>query len=121
MNTTPFLRTSAGPDTLARLVAIEDIRQLKSRYFAAVDVKDWRAIGRIFTGDARVDFSGECKHHVGHHGLTAEGINPADWVVIGGEAMAKVIEGAAAIHQGHNPQIQIHTPETASGGSRHSR
>ncbi len=119
MNTAPFPRTSAGVDTLARLVAIEDIRQLKSRYFSAVDTKDWQAIAGIFTQDARVDFSGECKYHVGHHGVTSDGINPDEWVVIGGEATAKVIEGAVggivAVHQGHDPQIQIHTPDTASG------
>ncbi|MBB3386211.1 MULTISPECIES: nuclear transport factor 2 family protein [unclassified Rhizobium] len=119
MNTNPAPRTSVGVDALARLVASEDIRQLKSRYFSAVDTKDWQAISSMFTDDARVDFSGECQHHVGHHGVTEDSINPADWVVIGGDATAKVIEGAVggivAVHQGHDPQIEIHTPETASG------
>ncbi|MBO9112672.1 MULTISPECIES: nuclear transport factor 2 family protein [Rhizobium/Agrobacterium group] len=119
MNTTAIPPSSAGVDTLARLVAIEDIRQLKSRYFSAVDTKDWQAIARIFTEDAKVDFSGECQYHVGHHGVTDESINPADWVVIGGKATAEVIEGAVggiiAVHQGHDPQIQIDTVETASG------
>lgn len=119
MDTNASPRADAGVDALARLIAIEEIRQLKSRYFAAVDGNDWQAIAGIFTDDARVDFSGECKYHVGHHGVAAEDINPADWIIIGGEATAKVIEaavgGITAVHQGHDPQIHIHTSDTASG------
>lgn len=110
---------NAAPDAITRLLAIEDIRNLKSRYFSAVDGKDWSAITEIFTTDARVDFSGECQYHVGHHGVTAEGINPADWVVIGGEATARVIEGAVggivAVHQGHDPQINVISADCATG------
>lgn len=113
------LGDGAGLDALARLVAIEDIKNLKSRYFSAVDCKDWPAITDIFTADARVDFSGECQYHVGHHGVTAEGINPADWVVIGGQATAGVIAGAVgniiAVHQGHDPQIYVHSADRATG------
>lgn len=106
-------------DPLARLIAIEDIKVLKSRYFAAVDEKDWPAIVDIFTADARVDFSGECQYHIGHHGVAAEDINTDDWVVIGGEATADVIAGAVgeiiAVHQGHDPQIEVQSPEFARG------
>lgn len=109
----------AGLGDLARLVAIEDIKNLKSRYFRAVDFKDWPAIIGIFTEDARVDFSGECQYHVGHHGVTADAINPAEWVVIGGTATAGVIAGAVgkivAVHQGHDPQIHVHSAERATG------
>lgn len=110
---------SEGLSDVARLIAIEDIKILKSRYFAAVDGKDWTAITDIFTEDARVDFSGECQYHIGHHGVTEADIDPADWVVIGGAATAKVIEGAVgeiiAVHQGHDPQIVIHDGARASG------
>ena len=109
----------SGVGALARLIAIEEIRNLKSRYFKAVDFKDWAAIVDIFTKDARVDFSAECQYHVGHHGVTADGINPAEWVVIGGKATAGVIAGAVgdivAVHQGHDPFLQIHSSTTASG------
>jgi hypothetical protein len=111
--------TGVAVDALSRLIAIEDIKQLKSRYFAAVDGKDWAAITDIFTEDAAVDFSGECKYHIGHHGVTADAINEADWLVIGGAATARVIAGAVgqiiAVHQGHDPQIQVTSPDTAAG------
>lgn len=111
--------TAAGLSDVARLIAIEDIKNLKSRYFAAVDGKDWAAITEIFTEDARVDFSGECQYHIGHHGVTEADIDPAEWVVIGGAATAKVIEGAVgeiiAVHQGHDPQIYVHDATRATG------
>ncbi|MCJ9720390.1 nuclear transport factor 2 family protein [Agrobacterium sp. SHOUNA12C] len=108
-----------SPGALMRLEAAEDIKVLKSRYFQAVDFKDWPSIVEMFTDDARVDFSGECKHHIGHHGVTAAGINSDDWVVVGGRATAEVIAGAVgeviAVHQGHDPQIRILSAERATG------
>lgn len=102
-----------------RLVAIEEIKNLKSRYFDAVDMKDWSAIIAIFTEDARVDFGGEGKHHVGHHGVTEADVDPEAWIVIGGPKTAKVIEGAVggitSVHHGHDPQIEIHSATRATG------
>lgn len=109
---------SATVDPLDRLVAIEEIRRLKSRYFQAVDEKSWSTIAELFTDDARVDFGGESRHHVGHHGVTAAA-NPEAWVVIGGPAAAEVIAGAVSevisVHQGHDPQIQIISLDSAAG------
>lgn len=111
--------TAAAVDDVARLVAIEEIKQLKARYFHAVDTKDWAAIVDIFTADARVDFGGEVQHHVGHHGVTAAEADAGAWVVIGGPATARVIEGAVggitSVHQGHDPIITIRSDRAASG------
>ena len=60
------------------LLAIEEIRHLKSRYFQAVDDKDWEVIVDIFTDNAVVDFSGEGRYHVGHHGVVADPIVPEE-------------------------------------------
>ena len=119
MHTRSAAAEGQAPDALTRLLAIEDIRALKSRYFNAVDTKDWPAIVEVFTEDAVVDFSGECQYHVGHHGVTAEGINLADWKVIGGQKTARVIAGAVgeivAVHQGHDPQINVLSTDRATG------
>ncbi|WP_241031638.1 nuclear transport factor 2 family protein [Rhodococcus koreensis] len=73
----------------------------------------------LFTPDARVDFGGEGQHHIGHHGVTAADINPDDWIVSGGEATARVIAGAVSevisVHQGHDPQIELISPNRAVG------
>lgn len=104
---------------LTRLIAIEDIKFLKSRYFNAVDTKNWAVIEELFTEDASVDFSGECKYHVGHHGVSEEDLNPAEWIVSGGAETARVIQGAVgeviAVHHGHDPQIVVHSEDSASG------
>ncbi|UDG96446.1 MULTISPECIES: nuclear transport factor 2 family protein [Rhodococcus] len=107
------------PGPIDKLRAIEEIRQLKSRYFQVVDEKDWAGIEALFTTDARVDFGGEGQHHIGHHGVTAADINPDDWIVSGGEATARVIAGAVSevisVHQGHDPQIELISPNRAVG------
>ena len=107
------------PGHIDKLCAIEEIRQLKSRYFQVVDEKDWAGIEALFTPDARVDFGSEGLHHVGHHGVTAADINPEDWIVSGGEATARVIAGAVSevisVHQGHDPQIELISPDRAVG------
>jgi hypothetical protein len=104
---------------LETLLALEAIRLLKSRYFQAVDEKDWDAITALFTEDAVVDFSGEGQYHVGHHGFEAADLDPGAWLVTGGPAAARVIAGAvqniATVHQGHDPQIELTGPHSAKG------
>jgi hypothetical protein len=95
------------------LLNIEAIRNLKSRYLSAVDDKDWAAMDHIFTHDAVIDFSGEDKFHVGHHGMDASMLNPVKTVVVGGEAAAKRI--ARAVHHCHDSQIAMTSKTTAIG------
>jgi hypothetical protein len=42
-------------DTLARLVAIEDIKQLKARYFRTLDTRDFDGMAQVFCRDAVFD------------------------------------------------------------------
>jgi hypothetical protein len=44
-------------DPIARLVAIEEIRQLKSRYFRTLDTHDWAGMAEVFCRDATFDCS----------------------------------------------------------------
>lgn len=112
-----------NPDTLesrvSMLWAIEQIKLLKSRYFQAVDEKDYDTIAMLFTADAVVDFSGEPQYHVGHHGVTEGEVDPGSWRVIGGAETGRVIATAVqdvvTVHQGHDPQIVITGPTTARG------
>jgi len=104
---------------VAALWAVEQIKILKSRYFQAVDEKDYGTVAVLFTADAVVDFSGEPEHHIGHHGVTAGEIDPDSWRVIGGTEAGRVIATAVrnvvTVHQGHDPQIVITGPTTARG------
>lgn len=101
------------------LLNLEAIKNLKSRYLAAVDNKDWKGMLDIFTDDAVIDFSGEDKFHVGHHGMKARHVSKTKTVVIGGAAaairIAKAVDSIVTVHQCHDPQIALTSSTTASG------
>lgn len=125
MNLEPFTVVKFSPGAHSDLGAIdvllniEAIRNLKSRYLSAVDDKDWAAMDHIFTHDAVIDFSGEDKFHVGHHGMDASMLNPVKTVVVGGEAAAKRIARAVqdiiTVHHCHDSQIAMTSKTTAIG------
>jgi hypothetical protein len=102
---------------LARLVAIEDIKVLKSRYWWALDSKEWDAYAAVFTADAVIDMRDEAEHHAGHP--TGEAGTREDWLLHGGRACADFLAGAlvgvCTIHQGHQPQITLTGEDAATG------
>jgi hypothetical protein len=99
-------------------LAIEEIKQLKSRYFHGIDEKDWKMLRATLADDAILDFSGEVELHVGHHGVEMAD-DPADWVLVGGEAgtekIAAIVGEIVSVHQGHDPQIALTATDEASG------
>jgi hypothetical protein len=88
-------------DDVRRLVAIEEIKQLKARYFRMLDLKDWPGFGRVFAADAVLE------------------VPEADMVVQGREAIvtsvSSALVGARTVHHGHMPEIEITGPDTARG------
>jgi hypothetical protein len=96
-------------DALARLEAIEEIKQLKARYYRCMDTKDWSGFAAVFAPDALMDMSGEM-----HDGET-EGTG----ITHGNEAIADFVRGSVdhvqTVHHGHTPEITIESETTASG------
>ena len=43
---------------MARLIDIEEIKQLKARYFRGLDMKDWVLWADVFTEDAHIEADG---------------------------------------------------------------
>lgn len=89
-------------DDVARLIAIEEIKQLKARYFYGFDHKDW-ALWRdqVWAPDGRLE--------VPEMGFTIE---PREAMI------AWVIERAAdqvSVHHGHTPIITFTSDTTATG------
>jgi uncharacterized protein (TIGR02246 family) len=88
-------------DAVAKLLAQEEIRQLKSRYFRTMDTRDWKGMSQVFTSDIVFEFP--------------EG----DKVTRGREAVMKWIEGAFAemtsVHHGHCHEITIDSDTEAHG------
>jgi ketosteroid isomerase-like protein len=78
---------------------IETIKQLKARYFRAMDTKDWDAMRALFTDDVVMD-------------TTESG----GGVLCGGDAciafLRETIGDVVTVHHGHTPEIE---PTSATG------
>jgi uncharacterized protein (TIGR02246 family) len=86
---------------LRRLLDIEEITQLKARYFRTMDRKDWPAWAEVFATDAVME------------------VPEAEVVLHGRDAIAETIAGmlaqATTVHHGHMPEIELTGPDTARG------
>jgi hypothetical protein len=83
----------------ARLEDIEEIKQLKARYFRTLDTKDWPAWRAVFTDDARFD------------GTRRAFSGPDEFC----GATSAWLKDAVTVHHGHMPEIAFTGPITARG------
>lgn len=84
------------------LVAIEQIKQLKARYFRTMDARDWAAMRKVFTDDVVMDSTDS-------GGTRIEGAD--EFMTF----LPDVLAGAVTVHHGHMPEITITSPTTATG------
>ena len=84
---------------MARLIDIEEIRQLKARYFRGLDLKDWAMWADVFTEDAHIEADGY--PFDGPEALIA--------------AMKVFLDGVRTVHHGFMPEITITGPDEATG------
>jgi hypothetical protein len=84
-----------------RLVDIEEIKQLKARYFRTIDQRRWDDWALVFARGARLE------------------VPEAAMVVEGRDAIVASVSGALAgartVHHGHMPEIEITGPDSARG------
>lgn len=103
-------------DELTRLAAIEDIKQLKHRYFRCVDMKDWDLIATVFHEDFVGDFRGSATDPESGFNAAPDATSE---VLHGREATVESFRTAGAhftsVHHGHNPEIIVTSPTTATG------
>jgi hypothetical protein len=102
-------------DDIARLIAIEEIRQLKARYFRLMDTRDFDAMAYVFCKDAVFDCTeGSRVMPVG--GAWKGEFGP---IVKGRDAIIGWIRQAflnrTSVHHGHCHEITIES-ETAARG-----
>jgi uncharacterized protein (TIGR02246 family) len=81
---------------------IEEIKQLKARYFRCLDTKDWEGFRDVLAPDVTVDTSGDDGRV--HHGRDA-------FV----EFLQPVLAEVVTVHQGHMPEIALTSSTTATG------
>lgn len=92
-------------------VMIEQIKQLKARYFRAMDMRDWTAFGHAFSNEGSLEVESIRRDD--------EGDRPISRKEMGRDAIVAwvsgVLAGATTIHHGHMPEIEILSPTRASG------
>lgn len=98
-------------DPVDRLIAIEEIKQLKARYFRCMDTKDFIGLRAVFADDATFDAS--CS-------LSMEPAeDAAAWIHSGGDMIAAFVEAAVAplrtVHHGHCHEIELVSETEACG------
>ena len=90
-------------DDVQKLLALEEIKQLKARYFRYVDTKDWRGFEGLFTRDAVFDISDDVP----------------GCVVTGAAKIAETasvpLADVVSVHHGHCPEIELTSDTTAKG------
>jgi hypothetical protein len=84
---------------IRRLMDIEEIKQLKARYFRGLDLKEWDTWGHVFTEDIHTE---------------ADGF-PFDGRDAFIAAMREILADVRTVHHGFMPEITITGPDEAIG------
>jgi hypothetical protein len=103
-------------DAITKLLAVEEIKVLKARYFRGIDTKDIALLDSVFADDVEFDARGAATD-------TETGINAipstTDVVIHGRGAVIAGLQAAIAnirsVHHGHMPEIEILDPAHARG------
>ena len=110
-------------DELSKLVAIEEIKKLKARYFRTMDTKDWDEYRKLFTDDAIID-SSEAFTPLDAFGNAIEADLPArapdpSLYIVGADAFMAAqhyhLDGVSTVHHGHMPEIEFVSETEATG------
>jgi hypothetical protein len=90
-------------DEITRLLAVEEIKKLKARYFLGVDTQDWDMLrSDVFVEETSFDLP-EAR---------PEPYRGADTVI---ELFSAVLTGKQSVHHGHMPIIELTSDTTATG------
>jgi uncharacterized protein (TIGR02246 family) len=90
---------SDGSHRADQLWQIEQLHQLKARYFRAVDGKDWELLESVLTPDAVLEVAGNRR-------------DGRDEIL---RVMRTRLSPMRTVHHGHMPEITLTGPATASG------
>ena len=81
---------------------IEEIKQLKARYFRGMDTKDWALMKEVFADDVVIDTTED----------SAPLIEGRDAFI---DFLAPTLAEVITVHHGHMPEITLTSETTASG------
>jgi hypothetical protein len=101
-------------DSVERLIATDEITQLKARYFRGVDSNDGDLVRAVLAEDCVLDYMGCCTDP-----KTKRDFIPAMNVILHGrsswrsDGMSSL--GIVSVHQGHNFELEFTSDTTAKG------
>jgi hypothetical protein len=111
--------TGGTMDDVGRLLAIEEIKQLKARYYRCMDTKDWEGLARVFAPNAVFDLR---EVNSVRRPLTDAWDPPIageERVYRGHAAVLQMIRDAVSplitVHHGHMGEIEVTGETTARG------
>ena len=84
-----------------KLVAIEEIKKLKARFFRFVDTQQWEEFSALFTQDAELHYP--------------EYFDAPRSVAVSVATNREVLSQGVSVHQGYLPEIEITGPASATG------
>jgi hypothetical protein len=106
-------------DVLDRLIALEEIKKLKARYFRCVDTKDWAGLAQTFAPDIRFDRTRAAVVRNPWTGAWNPPLPPEELILVGRDAVVAMVRRAVehlyTVHHGHMPEIDVLTETTAKG------
>jgi hypothetical protein len=98
---------------IEQIKAIQEIKQLKARYFRAADTKDMALMATVLAVDCELDFAGACTDPVTGIDLlpdvTEGAIRSRDQAI---ENFGNG-EGVVTVHHGHTCEIELQGPDKA--------
>jgi hypothetical protein len=101
-------------DNIKRLMATDEITQLKARYFRGVDHSDGDLVRAVLAQDCELDYRGCCTDPT-----TGRDFIPAMNVVLHGRSSWRSDGlsslGILSVHQGHNFELEFMSDTTAKG------
>ena len=98
---------------IERLIAIDEIKQVRAKYFRGVDTCDGELVKSILAEDCVLDYNGCCTDP-----SSGKDFIPAMNVVLRGrdswlsDGMSKL--GIISVHQGHNVEVDFTSDSTAN-------
>lgn len=101
-------------DLIDRLAAIAEIRDLKARYFRAIDEQDETLLREVLADDVELDYRGSTTDPVTGTAIAPEA---TDVILRGGDECAplliKSLEGVVSVHHASEPEVEIIDAENA--------
>ncbi len=98
---------------MEELKAIEEIRQLKSRYFRFLDTKNWDGMATVFCRDAVFDLRAGAVVESDKGGPGTDSfLEGRDQILA---FLSGIMVGVVSVHHGHGHEVWIDSPEEARG------